>query len=267
LLLGAIGVGAITGALSLPMLKKWLGPDRLVAAGVIGTALASLLFGIAREPIEAFIASLLAGVSWIAVLATLNVSAQLALPGWVRGRGLAVYAAVMFGGLTLGSALWGEVAALIGVAAALIAAATCLVIAIPLARRWKLQTAAGVDLTPSMHWPAPVLSHEVVPDRGPVLVTVEYLIRPADRAAFLAAMEQLHQQRRRDGAYDWGIFDDAAQEGRYLETFHLDSWLEHLRQHERVTNADRIMQDAVQRFHIDGTPKVTHFLGAVRDPG
>jgi MFS family permease len=266
LLLGAIGVGAISGALGLPKLKQWLGADRSAAAGMMGTALATLLFGLARDPATAFVASLLAGVSWIAVLATLNVSAQLALPAWVRGRGLAVYAAVMFGGLTLGSALWGEVATLIGVGAALIVAAACLVIAIPLSWRWKLQTAAGVDMSPSMHWPAPVLVHDVVPDRGPVLVTVDYHIRPVDRAAFLDAMEYVHQLRRRDGAYDWGIFEDAAQEGRYVETFHVDSWLEHLRQHERVTNADRIVQDAAQQFHIDGIPKVTHLLGAVRDP-
>ena len=90
--------------------------------------------------------------------------------------------------------------------------------------------------------------------------------RRQQRAAFLDAMEQLHQQRRRDGAYDWGIFEDAAEEGHYVETFHVDSWLEHLRQHERVTNADRIVQDAALKFHIDGMPKVTHLLGAVRDP-
>jgi quinol monooxygenase YgiN len=93
-----------------------------------------------------------------------------------------------------------------------------------------------------------------------VLVTVEYHIRPQTRQAFLKALARLEHQRRRDGAYAWGVFEDAAEEGRILETFLVESWMEHLRQHERVTNADRIVQNAVQRFHLHGTPKVTHFI-------
>jgi quinol monooxygenase YgiN len=98
--------------------------------------------------------------------------------------------------------------------------------------------------------------------RGPVLVTVEYRIHPQNRAAFLKAIGRLEQQRRRDGAYAWGLFEDAAEEGRILETFLVESWMEHLRQHERVTNADRVVQEAVRRFHIHGAPKVTHYIAA-----
>ena len=142
-----------------------------------------------------------------------------------------------------------------------IAAAGALV-AIPLTWRWKLQTGTAIDLTPSMHWPTPVIAREVEPDRGPVLVTVEYRIDPNNREAFLRALEKLAHERRRDGAYAWGVFEDAGDEGRFLETFLVESWLEHLRQHERVTNADRILQTAVHRYHLEGAPKVTHFIAA-----
>jgi hypothetical protein len=107
-----------------------------------------------------------------------------------------------------------------------------------------------------MHRPAPVVALEVEVDRGPVLVTIEYRIDPRDREPFLAALEKLARERRRDGAYAWGVFEDSAIEGRMVETFLVESWLEHLRQHERVTNADRVLQDTVQRFHTEGTPKV-----------
>jgi hypothetical protein len=137
--------------------------------------------------------------------------------------------------------------------------------AIPLTWRWKLQTGAGIDLTPSMHWPAPVVSREVEQDRGPVLVTVEYRIAPSDREPFLTALERLGHERRRDGAYAWGVFEDAAVEGRMVETFLVESWLEHLRQHERVTNADRVLQDAVHRFQTEGMPKVTHLIASETD--
>jgi Transmembrane secretion effector len=102
-------------------------------------------------------------------------------------------------------------------------------------------------------------------DRGPVLVTVEYRIDPTRRKSFLAALDLLGHERRRDGAYAWGVFQDAADPARFVETFLVESWLEHLRQHERVTNADRVLQQQVQRFHLEGAPKVTHMIAAERD--
>jgi predicted MFS family arabinose efflux permease len=264
LLLGAIGIGAVLGALVIPGLREKIGSDRLVQLGSAGTAVALLFFGLAREPAIAFIASAVAGMSWIAVLATLNVSAQVALPGWVRGRGLAVYAAVMFGAMTLGSEIWGEVASAINVPAAHYMAAAGAILTIPFLRKWKLPAGGSLDLTPSMHWPEPVFSDDVEPDRGPVLVTVEYRIASKDRDQFLAAICRVAAERKRDGAYDWGVYEDVAENGRWLETFMVDSWLEHLRQHKRVTNADRTLEDVVRRLHTQGSPVVTHYIAPER---
>jgi hypothetical protein len=93
-------------------------------------------------------------------------------------------------------------------------------------------------------------------------VTVEYRISPQDREAFLLALEKVGSERRRDGAYRWGVYEDAAEQGRFVETFVVASWVEHLRQHERVTNADRLQEEVVLRFHLAGEPKVTHFIAA-----
>ena len=265
ILLGAIGAGAVAAAFALPWLKRHLGADRLVVAGTVGTAVALMLFAFARQPAMALAASLIAGVSWIAVLATVNVSAQVALPGWVRGRGLSIFGTVMFGSLTAGSAAWGKVAALTSLPTAHLIAAAGALIAVPVLWRWHLQTGAELDLTPSMHWPEPVLSGAAETDRGPVLVTIEYQIRPEDRSRFLDAIGKLAGERRRDGAFQWGVFEDLAQEGRFVETFMLDSWIEHLRQHERVTHADRDLQDTVNRLQATGAPKVTHLI--MREPG
>src|SRR5207244_10439987 len=68
-LLGAIGAAAVAGAFALPWLRRRLGPNRLMAAGTIGTGLAMALFGIARNPAAGRAASVIAGVCWIAVLA------------------------------------------------------------------------------------------------------------------------------------------------------------------------------------------------------
>jgi len=205
---------------------------------------------------------LLAGASWITSLSSLNVSAQVALPEWVRGRGLAVFVTVFFGSMSLGSVVWGEVGSLAGLSPALFVASAGALLAIPLTWRWKLQTGAGVDFSPSMHWPTPITTHEVEQDRGPVLVAIEYRIDPKNRAPFLRALGRYARERRRDGAYEWGLFEDPSEEGRFVETFLTDSWLEHLRLHQRVTRADKMLEQIVWRFMIDGKPpKTTHLIG------
>ncbi|MGY4310977.1 MFS transporter [Bradyrhizobium sp. JR3.5] len=266
ILLGAIGAGAVCGAFGLPWMKATFGPDWLVALGTVGTAVSLILFGFARDSVLALVACIIAGISWIAVLATLNVSAQVSLPDWVRGRGLAMFVTVFFGAMTAGSVIWGQIASMLGLPAAHFIAAVGALIGIVLGWPWKLQSGAEIDLTPSMHWPVPVLTIDAEPDRGPVLVTVEYHIKPEGRGAFLAALQELGQQRRRDGAYAWDIFEDAAEEGRFLETFLVASWLEHLRQHQRVTNADRVVQDAIRQYDAKAEPKVSHFVAAAFGP-
>lgn len=262
ILLGAIGLGAIAGAFSLSKLKASFGPNGLVMAGTLGTAASLILLGVAHRSALAFLACSVAGISWISVLATLNVSVQVSLPDWVRGRGLAMFVTVFFGAMTAGSAIWGQLASALGLPAAHFIAAAGVVAGVLATWSWKLQSGGGVDLAPSMHWPAPVLAVETDPDRGPVLITVEYRIDPQKRDAFLIAVDELGQQRRRDGAYSWDIFEDAAEAGRFLETFMVVSWVEHLRQHGRVTNADRMVQDAIRDFGAAAEPKVTHFVAA-----
>jgi hypothetical protein len=237
-----------------------------VDLGGVGTAAALLLFGAAHQPWVAVIACLLAGVSWIAVLASLNVSAQLALPEWVRGRGLAVYVTVFFGTLTVGSALWGWIAEIAGLPAAHYAAGVGALFAIALTRGSQLLSGPEADLTPSMHWPEPVLATGLDEDAGPVLVTLEYHVDPANRAAFLKGMARLCRERRRDGAYDWKVFQEAAHPDHILETFLVDSWLEHLRQHRRVTNADRVYEEQLEHL-VRGAPRITHYIAAAADTG
>jgi predicted MFS family arabinose efflux permease len=267
ILLGAIGASAVIGALTLPLIKRRLGgADGLAAAGTVGTAAALVLFALAREPATALAASFVAGFSWIAVLAAINVSAQVGLPAWVRGRGLALFVTVQFGAMSVGSVTWGQVAAHLGLPVTHIVAAVGLVIALLALRPWKLQTGLGVNLDPSLHWPAPVQAADIDADRGPVLVTVEYRIDPGKRAAFLDALFALSDQRRRDGAFEWGVFEDVAEPGKFVENFLLASWLEHMRQHERVTYEGRELQERVQAFHVGQTPPaVSHLIAAEVD--
>jgi MFS family permease len=262
ILLGAVGLGAIGGAVVMPKLRAYLSADGLLlaAAGVTAAVMAFLAFA---PPSWAAVAALLAlGAAWISALTTLNGVAQSILPNWVRGRSLAVYLTVFNGAMTAGSLGWGAVAELIGVPSTLLAGAGALALVGLVAHRVKLER-GDADLVPSKHWPEPLTVEPVDHDRGPVLILIEYRINPGDRATFVAAITRLSAERRRDGGYAWGITEDAADPGLMLEWFQVESWAEHLRQHRRVSKADADVQEEVRRLHQGPQPPVVRHLLAI----
>ena len=260
ILLGAVGLGAIGGAIIMPKLRERLSADGLLLAAALVTASVMAFLSFAPPQWAAVASLLVLGVAWITALTTLNGVAQAILPNWVRGRSLAVYLTVFNGAMTAGSLTWGAVAGLIGVPFTLLAGAAGLVAVGLVAHRLKLPK-GEFDLVPSNHWPEPLTAAPVEHDRGPVLILIEYRIAPEDRNVFLKAISRLSAERRRDGAYAWGISEDAADPGLMLEWFQVESWAEHLRQHHRVSRADADIQAEVLRFHWgEGKPVVRHFL-------
>ena len=263
LMLGAIGLGAILGSASLGRLKAGIGPDGLLALASVATAASLVMFGLAHDPWLAYAASALAGAAWTLAISTLYVSAQVALPDWVRGRGLAIFLTVIFGASTFASVAWGHIAALRSVEISFYIAAAAMLLSIPMSWGARLQTGAGEDLEPSLHWRTPRVAFDVGWRQGPALVTIRYRIDPADRAEFLRAMQDRKAERKRDGAYAWGVFEELASEGWYTETFLIESWLELMHLYERVTNADREQEDRIRRMLIE-PPQVNHLIAPRR---
>ncbi|MGO4154549.1 MFS transporter [Cupriavidus sp. YAF13] len=261
LLLACVGAGAIGGALMLPRLRKLLSPDWLVLGASVIFALALFaMSGIKRFALIAIVL-LFAGLAWIVVLSVLNGGAQRSAAGWVKARALAVYLLVFFGSMAAGSAVWGQVASLKGTAPALQVAGAGMLLFAALAMRWRLADSPDLDLTPSPHLAgAPVLD-ETAGDRGPVMISVEYYVDKANAAAFHAAARELRRVRRRGGALSWNLFEDMDEPGRYVETFVIESWLEHLRQHERFSVNDKAIQARVHALHLGpAAPRVRHFV-------
>jgi len=261
LLLAGIGVGAVSAALVMPVLRRRYSRDVLVrgatvvyAAGTVGVALSGTLFVL-------FPAVFACGAAWLALLSTLHVSAQTAVPQWVRARALSVYLMVYAAGMTGGAVLWGAMAARWGVPPALLSASAGALIAMFIT--WRL-TLGGEDglarSAPASLMRAP--GHdEIPPERGPVAVHVEYRIAQHDAEGFIAAAQGMERIRRRDGALSWGLFEDPDAPGRYVETFVVESWAEHLRQHHRGTADDAPLFERVRAFHRgDGPPQVTHWI-------
>jgi MFS family permease len=263
LLMGCVGTGAILGASMLPRLRRRFAFDRMIALASLG--LAGGLIALAYVPWAELVAVtlVLTGACWLTVLSSLNSSAQRVAPRWVRARTLAAFQLVMQGGLAAGSLTWGLVTGAADVETALTIAAAGLVAGVVLARRWPLGATEVRDLSPAGVWSDPHVDIEPRPDDGPVLVTVEYEIDPADAERFLAAMEDVGRIRRRDGAFRWNLYADLERPGQYLETFVVDSWSEHLRQHGRLTVADLELTRLARSFHRgEEPPAVRHLLWA-----
>jgi MFS family permease len=261
LLLTCIGIGAVAGAMLLPQLRAKFSRDALVAGASALYALAALALAHVQNIGLLAVAMLATGVAWIAILSALQVSAQMTLPAWVRARGLAAFVVVFMGGMALGSILWGQVATRIGIPDALTIAAAGMAIAIGLTWSYKLGHHEVLDFTPSLDWAAPVLAETPEPDSGPVMVTIEYRVQPAKRAEFVTAMQAVREMRRRNGAYFWELLHDSADPARYMECFMDESWVEHLRQHERASIADREILQRAKHFLVQGgSTKSEHWL-------
>jgi MFS family permease len=260
LLLGALGIGSVAGAVALPRLRRAVPIDRRVVGATCVFALATVALATLGSPVLVWLAMAAAGMAWLAILTSLNVATQTAVPRWVRARALAVYLLVFQGGLAAGSALWGVVAGRLGERVALLAATASFGLGLLAALRWRLQGIGALDLTPSVR-PEPVTAVDPDPDDGPVLVLVRYRIDPARAEAFATAMRAMRRVRRRDGAYRWGVFEDVADPGCFVETYVVRSWAEHLRQHERFTAEDLSVRDRVRSFHTgEDPPAVSHFI-------
>jgi MFS family permease len=261
LLLGAFGLGGVAGATGLPAIRRKLTLDQLVAVTTVAYAGSLCLIGLVHDAGAAFAANLVSGACWLMLLANFNSSVQAAAPAWVRGRCLAVYMLIFFGGIAGGSFLWGAVASKTGIPHAFVYSGLALLAGLAATFRFRLAESEQMDLTPSAHWGIPAVFMKPEPDGGPVLVTLEYVIDPESWRDFGLAMRRLRRARLRGGAFRWGLFNDVSNPGRYVESFLVESWLEHLRQHERLTVDDQMTEADVRKFHIGPeAPVVSHYL-------
>ena len=257
-LLGCFGCGAVLGALVMQRARARWSADIVVAAGIATFGLTTIAAGSVHALTPLAAVMLLGGAAWISFISLFNVQVLNQTPDWVRARVLAVSMLVFQGGIAAGSATWGAVAARVGLGQALLWAGIGTILSTVLGLFLRLPD-VSIDLTPWNHWRLPAVVAADADAGGPVLVTVEYHVDPERAPEFIKTMREYGRVRRRDGASRWGICRDLEVADRYLETFIVSSWAEHLRQHDRLTRADSQLEERLRRC-VHSEPKVRHLL-------
>lgn len=255
LLLGAFGGGAVLGALRLQKVRSRFPAGVVISSGIALFGLASMAAGILRATWLLAPVLLIAGAAWVSFLSLFNVQLLTRAPDWVRARVLAVSLLVSQGAIAGGSAVWGAIAVRAGINQALLWAGVGAIVSAASALFLRVSN-VGPDLTPWNHWRLPPVKTEL---GGPVLVTIEYEVSPGRESEFLETMREYGRVRRRDGASRWGICRDLEASNRYLETFVVSSWEEHVRQHDRLTRADSELEDLLRSYYRR-EPVVRHLL-------
>jgi MFS family permease len=255
-MMSCLGAGAIVAALQFPRWRERFDRDQFVRFGTMAHAVLSTLVVALPTPWIVLPAVALLGAAWISTANSLVLSAQQALPNWVRARGMSIYQMALMGGTAIGAGLWGQVAGWTSVPAAVVAAALAGVCGLYLTRRWSVEGGGDEDLSPQPPRPVTGVSLDIAPDEGPVMVVIEYRIDPARARDFAQVMQATRRARLRQGALSWGLFKDAGVPGRYVESFVDENWVEHLRRHERFTAADDDLRLQRLAFHLGPEPPV-----------
>lgn len=265
LMLGCFGAGGITGGLLLQVVPPRWSTESVASASAIILGLTIAGLAPSGTLMSAGALMVVGGSAWIVFISVLSGFVQNLAPEWVRARVLAIYILLFQGGMVAGSTLWGIIADRWSIGTALLCAGTGAIAATALGLIWKVPHASAT-LRLGKPWPMPLPLEEPGLRDGPVLITVEYRVEAEKSAEFLEIMGECERARRRDGAYRWGIFRDMSAPNRYVETFLVRSWAEHVRQHARQTVADHEIEKRV-RSCVYSEPKVEHLMHGRQRPG
>ena len=259
ILLSSLGLGAIAISTQIPRLRVRWTRDEIVVGGSIVNALGIAGLALAPSAWIAVPAMVAAGAAWILIANSVSIAAQLALPDWVRARGMSIFQMSIMGGAALGAVIWGKLADLSSVPTSLGVCAVSMLVTLAITRGRTLE--GSEDHTPTRPWEEPVPALPIALDDGPVMVTIEYHIDPARRAEFDEVMAESRGARLRAGAVSWGLFEDIERPERFVEYFACDTWADYLRRFDRFTAADEALQQRRHAHHIaEGSPRISRYV-------
>jgi MFS family permease len=261
IMLGAFGIGAVGGALISVRLRQLLSSETMVRCAFAGFAVCAFNAAISHHAWQTSLGLLVGGACWVIALSHFNVTVQMATPRWVVGRVLSVYQTATFGGIALGSWIWGVVADAHGAETALIAASIAMLAGAAIGLLLPLPQQQVLNLDPLNRFKEPHLALDLKPRSGPIAIMIEYVIRHEDEPEFLASMAERGRVRRRDGARNWTLARDLENPTIWIEHYHTPTWIEYVRHNGRITHADAVIGERVRALHSgDEPPRVRRMI-------
>ncbi|TIX25353.1 MFS transporter [Mesorhizobium sp.] len=261
IMLGAFGIGAVGGALISVRLRQLLSSETMVRCAFAGFAVCAFNAAVSHHAWQTSLGLLVGGACWVIALSHFNVTVQMATPRWVVGRVLSVYQTATFGGIALGSWIWGVVADAHGAETALIAASIAMLAGGAIGLLLPLPQQQVLNLDPLNRFREPHLALDLKPRSGPIAIMIEYIIRDEDVPEFLAIMAERGRVRRRDGARNWTLARDLENPAVWIEHYHTPTWIEYIRHNGRITHADAVIGERIRALHSgDEPPRVRRMI-------
>jgi MFS family permease len=258
LLLGAFGAGAVGGALASGRVRQILSVEALVRFSFLGFGFCAIIAALSSATALTMAAMAMGGACWVLALSTFNVTIQLSAPRWVVGRALALYQTAAFGGLALGSWVWGLLAEEFGPGDALLISAVGHAAGLAIGLFLPMPEFEEANLDPLRRWIEPKIALDIQPRSGPIVISIEYLISEEHLVEFLAVMAERRRVRRRDGARHWTLLRDLENPDLWIERYHTPTWLDYVRYNQRITQADARIGDRLRALHRGPEPPRVH---------
>jgi hypothetical protein len=160
--------------------------------------------------------------------------------------------------MTGGSWLWGVLAESYGSDRALLVSGAALMVGSFVGIWVGLPEYGNVDLDPLDRFSEPALRLDLANRSGPIMIMVDYEIDQQDVVSFLAAMADQRRVRLRDGARQWALLRDLQNPRIWTESYHVPTWVEYVRHHQRRTKSDAEPTDRLRALHRGAEPPRVH---------
>ena len=269
ILLGAYGVGAVSGALFTAQLRARMETEHAVWMCAMITGAMVVVIGLSRNVAFTCAAMFVAGALWMLVISLLNIAVQLSAPRWVTARVLAGFQGAMTGGVAIGAWAWGHLATAHGIGFALVASGIA-VAATPLVGLWlRIPGVSAGDADMAEAFDLPEMRLRLTPRSGPIVIEMDYRVNLGQARAFYEVMQKIRSIRLRTGGFSWSLSRDIGDPEVWTEHYHCPTWGDYLHQRSRMTQIDRQIQADAIAFQMAGTKlqvrrRLDRPLGSVR---
>jgi len=259
-MLGIFGVGAILGAFINGRVRQMMVDETIIRVSCLVFMTSTVTLGLSTNIVLSFLALIPAGICWVITFSLFNISVQLSTPRWVVGRAIALYQMTNFGGIAIGSWLWGSLADASDVSTALVAGGIGLLVCAAAGLRFTVPPVVSLDMDPMGQFQEPTTSLDLKARSGPIFVMVDYRIPQEDIPEFLRLMTIRRRIRIRDGAQRWALLRDVENPEHWTESYHVPTWVEYIRHNSRRTKADAEVMEQLRKLHRGEPPRVHRLI-------